>query len=290
MTPDPQPYVSRLLGLVGDDDPLQILRSTPSRLSTLVATADDAARAWKPRPARWSITEIAAHLADAELVAGFRLRMIATANGTTLQPFDPDRWASTFDYASCDAAESARLFAAYRAGTLRMLDRLKPELMDNHGMHQERGAETTRHLIRLFAGHDRNHIQQIEANLADVARPMRYVPAPAKPEIPLELVEKLDLRVGTIVEVVTVPNADRLVRLTVDLGGGLRHVIAGLRGERPNPESLVGRQALFYYNVPRRVVRGHESLAMLCEVGYADGLRPALLEPEWPVPNGARAG
>ena len=69
-----------------------------------------------------------------------------------------------------------------------------------------------------------------------------------------------------------------------------RTVIAGIRGERSDPGVLVGRQALFYYNLPHRKIRGHVSEAMLCDVGHADGIIPALLEPEWPVPNGTRAG
>ena len=80
------------------------------------------------------------------------------------------------------------------------------------------------------------------------------------------------------------------MRLTVDFGSGTRQVIAGVRQERRHPQALVGRQALFFYNLPPRRIRGEESQAMLCDVGYADGLLPALLEPEWPVPNGARAG
>jgi tRNA-binding protein len=290
MTSDSQPYTSRLLSLVSDDDPLEILSSTPSGLSRLVAGVDADVRALKADPSHWSINEIAAHLADAELVAGYRLRMIATSSGAPLQAFDQDRWASTFDYASCDAAESARLFAAYRAGTLRMLRKLAPGMMDNFGLHEERGKETIRHLLRLYAGHDRNHIAQIDRILATADRRAGCAPAPPKTEVPLEFLEKVDLRVGTIVDVTEVKDADRLMKLSVDFGESTRMVIAGIRQERRDPKSLVGRQALFYYNVPRRMIRGHDSEAMLCDVGYADGLVPAMLEPEWPVPNGTRAG
>ncbi len=290
MTFDPQPYITRLLGLVGNDDPMQILSSTPARLSSAIARANRATRAVKPAPSRWSIDEIAAHLADAELVGGYRLRMIAATNATPIQAFDQDQWAKAFNYASCDAGESARLFAACRAGTLRMLARLSPEVFDHHGVHEERGIETMHHLLRLYAGHDRNHLAQIEAILA-TAGDVSYSPVPQKPDIPLDLVDKIDLRVGTIVDVAEVANAERLMRLTVDFGETApRSVIAGIRQERANPQALIGRQALFYCNVPRRTIRGHESQAMLCDVGYADGVIPALLEPEWPVPNGVRAG
>jgi tRNA-binding protein len=287
---DPQPYVSRLLSLVGDEDPMRILSTTPSHVSRLVASREPQILRAKSSPTDWSIDEIAAHLADAELVAGYRFRMIATASGTLLQAFDQDRWASTFDYASCDAAESARLFAAYRSGTLRMLRTLAPDLMTNHGVHEERGRETIRHLIRFYAGHDRNHIRQIERILANTDARTPYVPLPIKPEVPLDFATRIDLRVGTIVEVSEVPNTDRLMKLMVDFGQGARPVVAGIRQERRDPKVLVGRQALFFCNVPHQTIRGQRSEAMLCDVGYADGLAPAILEPEWPVPDGARAG
>lgn len=290
MKTDALEYVSRLLSLVGDDDPMEILSSTPARVAQLVATTDRRAHALKPSPSAWSINEVAAHLADAEVVAAFRLRLIAAAPGAPLQAFDQDRWASTFDYASSDAVESARLFAAFRMGTLRMLRTLSPATMDNYGVHDERGQETIRHLIRLYAGHDRNHLGQLERLVAGVAAPPAFTPAPIGAEVPLDVARSVDLRVGTILDVVPVPDSDRLVKLIVDFGDGRRAVVAGIRKERADPVALVGRQALFYVNVPRVSIRGERSEAMLCDVGYADGVCPALLEPEWPVPNGVRAG
>jgi tRNA-binding protein len=279
-----------LLALVGDQNPREILAATPAAVAALIAGTSVETRSVRPAPGRWSLNEIVAHLADSELVAGYRLRMIASANGTPLQAFDQDRWASALDYRACDAAESTQLFTAYRRGTLRMLSRLAPELMGNHGLHEERGVETIEHLIRLYAGHDRNHLQQIERLLADVGFRSAFQPAPPRPEIPFDVVEQVDLRVGTIVKLEPVPKAARLMRLTVDFGDDTRHVIAGIREERVDPSALAGRQALFYYNVRPRTILGEKSEAMLCDVGHADGLLPALLEPEWPVPNGTRAG
>ncbi len=117
-----------------------------------------------------------------------------------------------------------------------------------------------------------------------------FTPRPQKPEVSQEAAEAIDLRIGTIVGVAEVANADRLVKLTVDFGRETRTVIAGIRQERPDVHVLVGRQALFYYNLPKKNIRGHLSEAMLCDVGFADGILPALLQPERPVPNGTRAG
>ncbi len=157
-----QTYIARMFSLVGDDDPMMILTDTPLRLSDLVTTAGKEVRARRPEPARWSINEIVAHMADTELVMGFRLRMILASDGTPIQPFDQDVWASAFHYDACDAAESAHLMAAYRFGTLRVLGLVDQALYDHHGIHAERGRESVRHVLKFLAGHDRNHLAQIE--------------------------------------------------------------------------------------------------------------------------------
>ena len=289
MDADTQAYCSALKDLVGDDDPVVVLSQTPSRIKALITGVEAAALSRRPSPDKWSIAEIIAHLADSELVFGYRLRMIFTVPGVHLQAFDPDRFASTFDYVSCDAHTSAEVFAATRMGTLAMLRRVAPPLMDNAGTHEEWGTETARSLVRLEAGHDKNHLAQIERILAQTGATPGFVPSAQKPEIPADVADKVDLRIGTIVDIVEVPNANRLMKLTVDFGTDRRTVIAGIRDERRDPRVLVGRQALFYYNLPRKKIRGEESEAMLCDAGYADGIVPVLLEPEWAIPNGTRA-
>ncbi len=117
-----------------------------------------------------------------------------------------------------------------------------------------------------------------------------FRPAPPKPRITSADLEKLDIRVGTIVSVDDVPNSRKLLRLTVDLGDHRCTVLAGMKGERANPREIVGVQALFVVNLEPRRMAGEVSQGMLLDIGYADGLVPALGIPERPVPNGARAG
>lgn len=290
MTPEVQAYCETLKALVGDDDPVTILSATPSRIKTLICAAAPTALVSRQHPDKWSIAEIVAHLADSELVFAYRLRTILAVNGASLQAFDPDRWAATFDYGTCDVHTSVAIFAVLRMGTVRMLNRLEPALLDHVGTHEEWGPESVRSMVRLEAGHDRNHLAQIERILAGADAAQTFVPTTAKPEIPFGDADKVDLRVGTILDMIEVPNADRLMQLTVDFGSDRRTVVAGIRQERSDPRVLIGRQALFYYNLPKRMIRGHLSEAMLCDVGYADGIAPALLEPERCVPNGTRAG
>lgn len=111
-----------------------------------------------------------------------------------------------------------------------------------------------------------------------------------KPPITMEDLEKIDVRVGTIVSVDDIPDSRTLVRLTVDFGDEQRTILAGMKGEREDPAEIEGRQALFVVKLEPRTMMGIESQGMLFDIGYADGITPVLAVPERPVPNGARAG
>lgn len=115
-------------------------------------------------------------------------------------------------------------------------------------------------------------------------------PATIKPEISVADLEKLDIRVGTIVAVDEVAGSRKLMKLSVDFGDHLRSVLAGIRQERADPRTLVGQQALFVVNLPARKMAGEVSEGMMFDIGYADGLAPVLAIPEAPIANGARAG
>jgi len=114
--------------------------------------------------------------------------------------------------------------------------------------------------------------------------------APIKPAISKDLLDRIDIRVGTIRAVEDVPASKKLARLAVDVGGRTLRVLAGIRGERENPQELVGRQALFVVNLEPRRMAGEVSEGMLFDIGYADGIKPVLAVPESPVDDGARAG
>ena len=114
--------------------------------------------------------------------------------------------------------------------------------------------------------------------------------APIKPTIPYDLLEQVDIRVGTILSVEDVPGSDRLVRLTVDFGDHRRRILAGMKQERADPREIEGRQTLFVVNLAPRKMMGEVSEGMLFDIGYADQLTPVLAVPESPVPDGTRAG
>jgi tRNA-binding protein len=115
-------------------------------------------------------------------------------------------------------------------------------------------------------------------------------PAPVKNAISLDVLNQVDIRVGTIHSVSDVADSDNLVQLRVSFGDHERTIVAGLKKERTNPREIEGKQALFVVNLEPRKMRGVVSEGMLFDIGYADGVRPVLAAPESPVPDGMRAG
>ena len=115
-------------------------------------------------------------------------------------------------------------------------------------------------------------------------------PAPIKPLVSFEILDQLDIRVGTIEHVEDVPRSDKLVRLVVNFGDHRRNILAGMKQERENPREIEGKQALFVVNLEPKKMMGEISEGMLFDIGYADGVIPVLAVPEAAVPNGTRAG
>ncbi len=115
-------------------------------------------------------------------------------------------------------------------------------------------------------------------------------PAKVKPAISSELLDQIDVRVGTLKSVNDVAKSDKLVALQVNFGDQVRTVLAGIKRERANPREVEGKQALFVVNLPPRKMAGMVSEAMLFDIGYTDGILPVLAVPEAHVPDGTRAG
>jgi tRNA-binding protein len=117
-----------------------------------------------------------------------------------------------------------------------------------------------------------------------------FRPAPIKSSISFRDLERIDIRVGTIVSVGEVAGSDKLLKLTVDFGDHERTILAGMKKERQHPSELEGTQALFVVNLEPKKMMGETSEGMLFDIGFADGIEPALAIPERPVPNGSRLG
>jgi DinB family protein len=160
-------YAQRLRGYVGPKDPVQSMQETSAALPALLQGVREPVWSRQPAPGKWSIGEIVAHLADTELVSGFRLRAIAGADdGVPIIGYDQDRWAVTGDYRSANLDASLKSFLAVREMNLRFLKSLPADVWEKYGMHSERGRETLRDLVYLVAGHDLNHMAQIRKILS----------------------------------------------------------------------------------------------------------------------------
>jgi DinB family protein len=155
-------YIHRILGYVEGQDAIKVQRATAAKLQKSIKGLTAKQLKWRADPAKWSIAEIIAHLADAEIVASWRMRSVIGENGITIQPFDQDAWASVFEYRERDARKSLEVFRVLRENNLVMLKEISRETWENYGMHLERGKESVAHLARMFAGHDTNHVLQIE--------------------------------------------------------------------------------------------------------------------------------
>ena len=158
-------YKARIQGLMTGKDPVTVQRSTPSKLAALVSGVPAERLCKRPSADKWSVTEILAHLSEAEVTAFWRYRQILEHNGCPLPPYDQELWARLGGYAQRKPEESLALYLMLRQANLQMFDRLTPEEWQRHGMHAERGEMTVKELALQIAGHDINHLEQIEAIL-----------------------------------------------------------------------------------------------------------------------------
>lgn len=158
----PQQYTQRMLSYCEGKDPLRMQRAAAGKLATLIKGKTKKQLTRRPSPGKWSVAEIMAHLADSEIVIAWRLRQILSANGSPIQAYDQDLWASTLGYAHRTPQVSLNTFRVLRESNLALLKTVPAKLMENYGVHSERGNESVKHLMRMVAGHDVNHLGQVE--------------------------------------------------------------------------------------------------------------------------------
>ena len=159
-------YRQRMFNHLEGKDPLKLQAAAPARLAKLLKRVSPAKARKRPAPGKWSIAEIVAHIADTELVGGYRIRAILGEPGTQIIGFDQDVWVTALHYDKRDLKKSFEQYRTLREANLALLKSLAPEQWKHHGMHNERGPETVDTIVKMFAGHDINHIQQIERILA----------------------------------------------------------------------------------------------------------------------------
>lgn len=155
-------YIRALLELVGDRNPLEVLEATPRALDDAVRGLSDEALSRPESEGKWSVRHVLRHLADSEIVWGYRLRLVLAQERPRLSGYDQDAWAARLGYAGADVGEAMEEFRVLRRAQLRLLERASPADLRRVGLHDERGEETVSHMTRLYAGHDLLHLRQID--------------------------------------------------------------------------------------------------------------------------------
>lgn len=155
-------YRRRVRGYLANRDPLQVLRCTPTELEQLVADLPRTAAARRPKPEKWSVLEIVAHMFDAELAFGWRIRSVVAEPGTALPWFDQDKWADRLQYISRHLGVELRQFRALREANLVVIESVPQSVWpDYYGVHEVRGRQTLADFVEMEAAHDLNHLRQI---------------------------------------------------------------------------------------------------------------------------------
>jgi hypothetical protein len=155
-------YSKAVLELVGGAEPLSVLRETPGAAARAVEGLSGAQLRKPEAPGKWSIAQVLQHLADSDLVWGWRVRLILAQDRPTLTGYDQDLWAERLHYADADPQEALEQLRVLRRGNLALIARATPEDLKRVGVHSERGEESVGYLCGLYAGHDLLHLRQID--------------------------------------------------------------------------------------------------------------------------------
>ncbi|HUF48791.1 MAG TPA: DinB family protein [Vicinamibacterales bacterium] len=164
-------YVTAVLDLLGAADPVQVLDSTPLAFAETLDGLSVEALARPEEPGKWSMGQVLQHMADSELVWGYRVRMILSHDRPQISGYDQDAWATRLHYERADARQALEDFSVLRRANLRLVQAMTPDDYRRVGIHAERGEEGLAHMVRLYAGHDLLHRRQLERIRAVVADP-----------------------------------------------------------------------------------------------------------------------
>jgi hypothetical protein len=157
-----QAYTSAVLELLGERDPVDVLKRTAAALEKKVDGLSPRQLRKREAPNKWSIQHVVRHLADSEVVWGWRLRMTLAHDRPPITGYDQDLWAERLGYDESDVRESVAEFGVLRKSHLRLVKRATPGDLARVGVHAERGEESVAHMMRLYAGHDLLHLRQID--------------------------------------------------------------------------------------------------------------------------------
>jgi hypothetical protein len=162
-------YRERMFNLLGERNPLEVLAQTPSALAAIVGKHSAAVLRTQPFPEKWTPNEVIGHLTDGEWVYGYRLRLILCEDNPPMLGTNPDSWVAGLRHNEREPSELVEIFRTLRQFNLAVWKRTSPADLERAGQHNERGLESLGVMLRLLAGHDLSHLDQI-ARYIEVVR------------------------------------------------------------------------------------------------------------------------
>jgi len=156
------PYAKHLLLYMIDKEPLEVFEATPSAIAKAIRGLNNKQLQKPPRKGKWSIAQIVSHLTDGEIVLSYRFRKILAEPGTKIESYDQNKWAENLHYKKVDCKKKLALFTTIRKANVELLKALSSKEWKRFGIHSERGKENIEKMLLLYAGHDMNHLKQIE--------------------------------------------------------------------------------------------------------------------------------
>ncbi len=162
MSETSQQYTQRILNHLGTLDPLNVLESTITRLETLTRTLEKKGLQKESLPAKWTAAQILAHLAEAEIVCAYRYRKVVSTSGESIEAYDQNEWVKNSGSLQSDPYLALSLFQILRKANIAWLKSLTSDQWEHYGIHSQRGKESISQMVRMMAGHDINHLRQME--------------------------------------------------------------------------------------------------------------------------------
>lgn len=155
-------YTAALLDLLGGRDPMDVLPRTADAVRNAIGNLSDAQLSEPESPGKWSLRHVVQHLADSDLVWGYRLRLVLAQDRPPLTGYDQDLWSERLHYERAPMDEALDRFAVIRRSNLWLLAGLSPDDLHRVGVHAERGEESVAQMMCMYAGHDLLHLRQLE--------------------------------------------------------------------------------------------------------------------------------
>ncbi len=167
---DPEAYRNKLAQLLGERDPLDVLSEMPNRLAHIVNTTPANVMRQRPFVGKWAPSEIIGHLSDSEWVYGFRIRQVLCEEEAAILAMDQDRWVAVQNHNDREPLELLEMFTGLRLFNLGIWRRIDPSDLRRSGRHDERGTESLDVMLRMCAGHDLSHLDQLDRYLEAIGQ------------------------------------------------------------------------------------------------------------------------